>query len=268
MQLLSTSFTDIQTVELAFYELGEAKISSNPVIILHGFFASSRNWRQIADKLSLNHHVYVLDMRNHGVSPHHMNMDYPSMAADLLAFMDAHNINTANLLGHSMGGKVAMWLALSYPNRVNKLLVADIAPVKYQHSFNKLITALKSLPLAALKNRKQAEQWLEHDIPELTYRQFLLQNLVLNEGEYVWRVNLDIFYANGDNIIGFPEVNTVKPYQGEALFLAGGNSNYVCINQISGLFPTAQLTVIEAAGHWLHVQQPVDFLKKIEAYLT
>ncbi len=265
---MTIALNKIQAVELAYYELGEPKPHCNPIIILHGFFASSRNWRQVADKLSINHHVYVLDMRNHGVSPHHMNMDYPDMAADLLAFMDAHNINTANLLGHSMGGKVAMWLALSYPNRVNKLLVADIAPVKYQHSFNKLITALKSLPLAALKNRKQAEQWLELEIPELTYRQFLLQNLVLNEGEYVWRVNLDIFYANGDNIIGFPNVDNVNPYQGQALFLAGGDSSYVNLEQIRDLFPIGHLSVIDGAGHWLHVQQPVEFLNQVEAYLA
>ena len=258
----------METVALAYEALGQANTTYSPLIILHGFFASSRNWRQVAEKLSAKHHVYVLDMRNHGVSPHHPTMDYPAMAADVLAFMDAHSIKTANLLGHSMGGKAAMWFALNQPERVDKLLVADIAPVTYQHSFNNLMTALKSLPLETLKNRKEAELWLESDIPELSYRQFLLQNLVLIDGEYSWRVDLDVFYATGDNIIGFPDVTTVNPYHGKALFLAGGDSNYVCAEQINELFPKAKLSVIAKAGHWLHVQQPVEFVQRVDAFLA
>ena len=258
----------METVALAYEQLGQVNTTSSPLIILHGFFASSRNWRQVAEKLSVKHHVYVLDMRNHGVSPHHPTMDYPAMASDVLAFMDAHEIKTASLLGHSMGGKAAMWFALNYPERLDKLLVADIAPVTYQHSFNNLITALKSLPLKTLKNRKEAELWLESEIPELTYRQFLLQNLVLIDGDYSWRVDLDIFHATGDNIIGFPDINTVKPYQGEALFLGGEDSNYVNAEQISELFPNANLSVIAEAGHWLHVQQPVEFLRLVDAFLA
>ena len=258
----------METVALAYEVLGQANAASSPLIILHGFFASSRNWRQVAEKLSATHHVYVLDMRNHGASTHHTTMDYPAMAADVLAFMDAHSIKTANLLGHSMGGKAAMWFAITHPQRVDNLLIADIAPVTYQHSFNNLITALKSLPLETLKNRKQAELWLETEIPELSYRQFLLQNLVLVEGEYSWRVDLDIFYATGDNIIGFPDVTAVKPYQGKALFLAGGDSNYVSAEQISALFPKAKLNVIVNAGHWLHVQQPVEFLRLVDVFLA
>ena len=248
----------METVTLAYEVLGQANTTFSPLIILHGFFASSRNWRQVAEKLSVKHRVYVLDMRNHGASPHHPIMNYPAMAADILAFMEAHEIKTVSLLGHSMGGKAAMWFALNYPERLDKLLVADIAPITYQHSFSNLITALKSLPLKSLKNRKEAELWLESEIPELTYRQFLLQNLVLTDGEYSWRVDLDIFYATGDNIIGFPDINTVKPYQGEALFLGGEDSNYVNVEQISELFPNANLSVIAEAGHWLHVQQPVE----------
>ena len=258
----------METVALAYEVLGQANAASSPLIILHGFFASSRNWRQVAEKLSATHHVYVLDMRNHGASPHHPTMDYPAMAADVLAFMDAHSIKTANLLGHSMGGKAAMWFALNYPQRVDNLLIADIAPVTYQHSFNNLITALKSLPLETLKNRKQAELWLETEIPELSYRQFLLQNLVLVEGEYSWRVDLDIFYATGDNIIGFPDVTDEEPYRGQSLFLAGADSNYVNAEQICELFPNAKLSVIAEAGHWLHVQQPVKFLTLVDAFLA
>ena len=253
---------------LAFETIGQADVTKSPLIILHGFFASSRNWRQVAEKLSKQYQVFVLDMRNHGLSFHHEQMDYPDMAADLLAFMDLHHLKTASLLGHSMGGKVAMWFALNHPERVHKLLVADIAPVTYQHSFDHLIGALKALPLHEIKNRKEAEQWLEPYIPEITYRQFLLQNLVLISGEYSWRVNLDIFYATGDNIIAFPDTGNLSPYQGQAFFLAGGDSNYVKPEQINALFPTAILKFIQNAGHWLHVQQPVEFLMQVEVFLA
>ncbi|TAK60218.1 alpha/beta fold hydrolase, partial [Methylobacter sp.] len=148
----------METVQLAFEEFGDS--NNSPLIILHGFFASSRNWRQIALRLSVRFHVYVPDMRNHGASPHHPLMDYPAMTADLLQFMDDHGLKTASLLGHSMGGKVAMWLALSAPDRVNKLVVADIAPVSYKHNFDKTIQSLKALPLAEISNRKQAETLL------------------------------------------------------------------------------------------------------------
>ena len=215
----------METVELAFEELGSP--GNAPLIILHGFFASSRNWRQVAEKLAASFHVYVLDMRNHGASPHHPLMDYPAMAADLLLFMDTQGLTTASLLGHSMGGKVAMWFALNHPERMDKLIVADIAPVSYTHCFNDLIQALKALPLHEISNRKQAELLLASAIPELGYRQFLLQNLVLKDGAYCWRIDLDIFYRMAPNIIAFPGVEHITPFTGKTLFLAGEDSGYV-----------------------------------------
>ena len=194
----------MEAVELAFDELGSP--DDTPIIILHGFFASSRNWRQVAEKLAARFHVYAPDMRNHGASPHHPIMDYPSMAADLLLFMDAQGLTTASLLGHSMGGKVAMWFALNHPDRMDKLIVADIAPISYTHCFNNLIQALKALPLHEISNRKQAELLLASHIPELGYRQFLLQNLVLKDGAYCWRIDLDIFLLMAPNISAFPNV--------------------------------------------------------------
>ncbi|MCX7097138.1 MAG: alpha/beta fold hydrolase [Methylococcales bacterium] len=251
--------------ELFYEELGNPE--APPLIILHGFFASSRNWRQVAEKLAAQFHVLVPDMRNHGASPHHPQMDYPTMAADLLHFMDKHGLASAHLLGHSMGGKVAMWFALHHPGRVAKLIVADIAPINYSHSFNSLITALKALPLAAITNRKQADELLAPAIPELSYRQFLLQNLVLKNGAYVWRVDLDIFYQTGPNIAAFPETAGLQPYIGPALFLAGSESGYVKAEAIGGLFPNAKLAVIADAGHWLHVQQPVVFVGQVLSFL-
>jgi esterase len=255
----------MKTVDLAFEELGSP--DNAPLIILHGFFASSRNWRQVAEKLADKFHVYVLDTRNHGTSPHHPEMDYPSMAADLLQFMENHSLITASLLGHSMGGKVAMWFALNHPERIDKLIVADIAPISYQHCFNNLIQALKELPLPEISNRKQAELLLASAIPELGYRQFLLQNLVMKDGAYCWRVDLDIFYRTAPNIIAFPDVGQIKPFTGNTLFLAGEDSGYVKAEDISTLFPKSTLSVITNAGHWLHVQQTDVFIERVVQFL-
>ena len=255
----------MEAVELAFEELGSP--ADAPLIILHGFFASSRNWRQVAEKLAATFHVYVLDMRNHGASPHHPVMDYPSMASDLLQFMDAQGLTTASLLGHSMGGKVAMWFALNHPERIDKLIVADIAPVRYKHCFNNLIAVLKALPLHEISNRKQAELLLATEIPELSYRQFLLQNLILKDGAYCWRIDLDIFLLTAPNIIAFPDVEHSAPFTGKTLFLAGEDSGYVKADDVSALFPNATLNVIANAGHWLHVQQPGVFIEQVEKFL-
>jgi esterase len=255
----------MDTVELYYEELGEN--NAVPLILLHGFFASSRNWRKIAERLSESFHVFVPDMRNHGLSPHHPVMDYPSMTADMLKFMDTHQYTTVHLLGHSMGGKIAMWLALNHPERMNKLIVADIAPKSYDHSFDKTIQALIDLPLHEIKQRKQAESLLASAIPELDYRQFLLQNLILKDGRYSWRVNLDIFKAMAPNIVAFPETQNLSPYKGETLFIAGESSAYVSPEDTLRLFPEAKFSQIAKAGHWLHVQQPEVFAEVVENFL-
>ncbi|HEY8220268.1 MAG TPA: alpha/beta fold hydrolase [Methylobacter sp.] len=255
----------METMQLAFEEFGNP--ADRPLIILHGFFASSRNWRQVAQRLAARFHVYVPDIRNHGASPHHPLMDYPSMSADLLRFIEERNLEKANLLGHSMGGKIAMWLALTNPNRVDKLIVADIAPVSYKHSFDNTVSALKALPLAELSNRKQAETLLAPRIPELSYRQFLLQNLILKDGKYCWRIDLDIFQRMALNIAAFPNADHIAPFTGKALFIAGGDSDFVKQEDINSLFPDAALATIAGAGHWLHVQQPDVFTTLVENFL-
>jgi esterase len=244
-------------VELAYSEFGRP--DGAPVIILHGFFASSRNWKFIAEKLAASHHVFAVDLRNHGTSPHHPVMDYPSMAEDVRWFMVRHGLTQASLLGHSMGGKIAMWLALTEPGVINKLIIADIAPMAYSHSFDTILSVLKMLPLAAISNRKQAEESLASAIPELSYRQFLLQNLVLHEGHYRWRIDLDIFSRSVPNIVGFPDTLSLAPYPKTALFIAGSESNFVKAEAVLPLFPEAQLITLADAGHWLHVQQPERF---------
>jgi len=255
----------MKTVQLAFEEFGNP--DNDPLIILHGFFASSRNWRQIAEKLSAEFHVTVPDMRNHGASPHDPVMDYPAMAADLLELIESRGMPSVNLLGHSMGGKIAMWFALNYPGIVNKLIIVDIAPVSYAHSFDPLIDALKALPLAEIVNRKQAETLLSSAIPETAYRQFLLQNLVLANGKYHWRVDLDIFSETSANIAAFPDSAHLTPYLQDTLFVAGEQSTYVKPADIRALFPEATVTSVAGAGHWLHVQQPAVFIGLVENFL-
>ena len=250
---------------LYYEEFGDTQ--NPPLIILHGFFASARNWRIIAEKLSAHYHIYLLDQRNHGASFHDAEMNYEVMAEDVLHFIWQHNLNKVHLLGHSMGGKVAMWFALNHGDYIDKLIIADIAPVSYSHSFDNTMNALKALPLSELKNRKQAEVFLSKAIPELSYRQFLLQNLILEQGEYRWRVNLDFFAKNAHYIVEFPDTYSVTPFLNKALFIAGEQSSYIKQGQFESLFPNGQLEIIENAGHWLHVQQPEAFILAVHDFL-
>jgi len=254
------------SLSLSYEEYG---VSQTPtLIILHGFFASARNWRQVAKKLSEQYHIYIIDLRNHGQSPHNAIMDYPAMSSDIKQFIVEHGIKGVNILGHSMGGKVAMYLALNTPDIINKLIVADISPTNYKHSFDVIIRALKSVPLADINNRKQADELLSATIPELSFRQFLLQNLVLVGGHYQWRIDLDIFAASADNIIAFPEVESLIPYAVPVLFLAGANSNYIKEADVYSLFPSAKIECIQQAGHWLHAEQPNAFCWAVNQFLT
>ncbi len=255
-------------VELNYDQFGDR--ASPPLIILHGFFASSRNWRQIARLLADKYCVYVLDLRNHGSSPHHPIMDYPVMAADLRGFLDEHDLAKVSVLGHSMGGKVAMWLALNNPDRLSALIIADIAPVRYTHHFQSIIDALKAVPLDKMQNRKQVEDFLVDSIPELSFRQFHTQNLQTINGRLQWKINLDYFADNALTIPSFPNINALKPYQDRALFVTGADSNYVLPDHeqaVKALFPWAKIRTVSQAGHWLHVQQPQLFLNVVENYL-
>lgn len=254
----------MKAVDLAFETFGNA--GSQPLIILHGFLASSRNWRTVAKRLAENHYVYVLDMRNHGASPHSEQMDYPLMAYDVACFMDEHKLTATHMLGHSMGGKIAMWFALQYPERIKSLIVADIAPVNYDHSFDSMVHALKTLPLAEIRNRKDAEQFLADEIPDVGFRQFLLQNLLLKDGNYFWRINLDFIAKTAQNIVGFPEP-VRQSFTNKALFIAGGRSAYIQRGAVLSVFPYAEIIEIADAGHWLYVEAPAAFCQIIDDWM-
>lgn len=252
-------------VELAFEQFGN--LENPPVIILHGFFAASRNWRQIAEKLATDFCVYVLDARNHGNSPHSETMNYETMAIDVVNFIEQNALKNVTLLGHSMGGKTAMWLALNFPDLIEKLCVVDIAPIAYKHSFDPIINSLKDLPLAELSNRKQADVLLAEIITDLSYRQFLLQNLVLKSGGYQWRINLNFFQNNASAIVSFPETDDCLPFEKPTLFLAGALSKYIPSGSTQLLFPRAHLIAIPDAEHWIHVQNPDAFLIAVRDFL-
>lgn len=254
----------MSSVELSYEVFGAEE--APPLVILHGFLASSRNWRQIAKRLSESFCVYLPDQRNHGASPHAERMDYPSMADDVLNFLDRLDLASVALLGHSMGGKTAMWFALNYPERVTRLMVADIAPVAYQHNFDRMIRALRDLPLDALKNRKQADDFLADAIEDAGFRQFLLQNLILEEGVYRWRINLDYFQNSAANIVGFPKVDGLLSFDRETLFIAGEQSSYFRKESVAELFPKNRIEMIANAGHWLHVEQPERFVQTVESF--
>ncbi|MGH8551641.1 MAG: alpha/beta fold hydrolase, partial [Methylococcales bacterium] len=180
----------MRTIDLSCESFGD---KGPALLILHGLFGAGRNWTSIARKLAEHHRVLLPDLRNHGASGHSPDMDYPHLAADLLRLLDTRRIDSAAVIGHSMGGKAAMWLALTEATRVSQLIAVDIAPVHYDHNFDQILSGMRSLPLAEIKSRGQADEWLSKSIPEPGLRQFLLQNLVFEKGRYRWRIDLEIF---------------------------------------------------------------------------
>lgn len=211
----------------------------------------------------------TVDMRNHGHSPRTDRHRYPEMAADLAEVIKAHG-GRADVLGHSMGGKAAMMLALTRPDLVNRLIVADIAPVAYTHSQAHLIAAMQALDLTSLSRRSEADRALAADVQDRAVRAFLLQSLDFAASPVRWRLNLDTLNAEMPWILGWPDMKT-GPFTGPALFLAGAASDYVQLGHrptIKALFPNARLAKIPDAGHWLHAEKPKAFEAAVRAFLA
>lgn len=256
-------------MDLNFQKFGS---DGQRLIIIHGLFGSARNWRGIAQKLSKSFVVYTLDLRNHGESAHVDDMPYSMMADDIVHFMQQQNISSAKVLGHSMGGKVAMQLALNHPERVDQLIVVDMAPVTYAHNFNDILAALRSIPLDTVSSRNEADEILKKKIDVLSLRQFLLQNLEsANAGGYQWRVNLDSIENNMSNIMGFPESDKNGTFSKPTLFIGGGNSIYLADRHLEAalaLFPSAQVDIIKGVGHWPQVEAPKAFSASLQPFLN
>ncbi len=241
-----------------------------PLLVLHGLFGSGSNWRSLARAFADTHRVVVADLRNHGLSLHLPRMRYLDMAEDLRELLYALGIDRAQWIGHSMGGKAAMTVALRYPEVVGHLVVIDIAPVAYRHDHGHLVAAMTGLDLDRIRSRNQAEEALRDDIPDDVIRRFLLQNLVLDQGRYRWRLNLPALQRDMDEIVGFPPDLDGAHFPGPSLFVAGGASNYIAAGHhgaIRGFFPRAEIQVIDGAGHWVHVDKPEPLVQAIRRFL-
>ena len=238
------------------------------VFLLHGLFGSSTNWRGVAQQLAENHRVICVDLRNHGRSPHVDGMTYSDMAGDLDALMGRLDVNEAAVVGHSMGGKAAMMLSLTRPDRVRRLVVIDIAPAAYAHDHHNLIDAMLDLDLDSLASRADADRRLAAEVTDAATRQFLLQNLISDRGGYRWRLNLEALRRQMDEIMGF-SVPATQPYTGPSIFVAGARSDYIQPAHqpaIAQWFPAARQVSIPDAGHWVHADQPRSLVSALNEF--
>ena len=247
-----------------------------PLILLHGLFGSLENLGGVARRLEDGWQIHGLDQRNHGSSPHTDEMTYPAMASDVVAYMDAQGIDKAHLLGHSIGGKVAMQVALSYPERVLGIIVADISPVSYQPRHDAILEGMKNLDLRGVKSRTEADSRLAEYVETPGVRQFLLKNLERIPKDEIeqddllfrWRLNLPVIDASYSNLSAAPEGD--GPYDGSVLFIKGADSAYIQTKHqdtIQSLFPNAELKIIEGTGHWLHAEKADTFATLCRQFL-
>ncbi|MCW9035440.1 MAG: alpha/beta fold hydrolase [Rhodospirillales bacterium] len=244
--------------------------AGEPIIVMHGLFGSVSNWTGIAKKLAQSHRVITVDLRNHGASPWSSSMVLTEMAGDLVHFIDHHRLGKPAVLGHSLGGKVAMVLALEHPDRVGKLIAADIAPVTYPPSLKSYIKAMQAIDVSSLSRRSEVEEKLKPVVPEAAVRAFLMQNLETTGNSLRWRINLDALETGMDDFSTFPAETAGRHYQGPTLFVSGGKSTYVKKSHhklISKMFPQVQFEEIHGAGHWLHAEKPGEFLQIVTDFL-
>jgi esterase len=239
------------------------------VVLLHGLFGSARNFGAVQQQLARRCRVIALDLRNHGASPHDGDMRYAAMAADVLQTLNGLAALPATLLGHSMGGKVAMQAALTQPDAVARLIVADIAPVAYPPHHRAIAEAMAALPLSPGMTRAQAGGALSEAVPDAAMRAFLLQNLQLGAAP-AWRIGLTEIIAALPVIEGWQTPADAR-YGGSTLFMAGAASDYIRPEHrpaIRALFPNARFVTLKNAGHWLHAENPSGFVAVVEAFLT
>ncbi|MEJ2608774.1 MAG: alpha/beta fold hydrolase [Candidatus Thiodiazotropha sp.] len=254
-------------VSLYYRELGDR--SKPTLCLLHGLFGSSSNWMGITKLLQEEYHIIVPDLRNHGRSEHRSEMDYAVMTEDVLALIGRLDLQNVYLLGHSMGGKVAMRAALIQPEWIGKLVVADIAPVTYAERFALIFQGLSSLSLNQLKNREQAYQHLAKSVREPSVRDYLLQNLVKQRSGWGWRFNLPVLQHAMPSLAAFPDAQQ-RSYPGDVLFLHGERSDYITDAAqpvIQALFPHHRRRVLNGTGHWLYAEQPHLFAQAVRYFL-
>jgi esterase len=250
--------------KLFFRKLGQGK----PLIILHGLFGASDNWLTIGKSLSEHFEVYLVDQRNHGQSFHDPAHNFDVMAEDLGKFIKENNITQPIVLGHSMGGKVAMNYALNHPGKLDKLIVVDISPRGYKVHHDQILEGLKSIDLGSLESRKEADDQLAKYVPNVGERQFLLKSLSRASDGFEWKINVAAIDNNIGLIVG--EIDG-EPNPVPTLFIDGENSNYIRdidLPIIKKLFPDSRVVTIKNAGHWVHAEQPEAFLETLMAFLS
>jgi len=250
---------------LNYQQIGSGK----DIVLIHGLFGRLENLNMVAKVLAEDYRVTSIDVRNHGDSFHDSAMDYPLMAQDVVDVMQHIAIDSAAILGHSMGGKIAMELALTKPQFVEKLIVADIAPVEYPAHHSEIIAGLKAIDLTAITQRKDADKQLAQYVDNIGVRQFLLRNLSSENGQFSFKCNIDNIDANYPNIMKtYLGDNT---YNGATLFIKGANSDYILPEhraEILRLFPQSRARVIQGAGHWLHAEKTVAFNRSVLGFLA
>lgn len=239
------------------------------LIILHGFLGSLDNWHTLATAFGVHFCVYVVDQRNHGRSPHSHEHSVDLMVDDLLKFMNHHKIDKAHLLGHSMGGKVVMQFAFDHPQRVQKLMVVDIAPRSYGRGHDEVFMALRAVSLDKVSSRRHAEEMMQPLMGDTATRQFLMKNLERSDtGGYRWKMNLDVLQKDYDGIT--QAIHWQHPFSNHVLFIKGGVSAYIRPadwDDIQQMFTNARLHIIEQAGHWVHADKPEEFYELVLTFL-
>ena len=253
-------------VKLAFEVIGEGP----PVVILHGLFGSGRNWAPIAQTLAGTYRLYLPDARNHGASPWADAMSYTDMALDVLDLIDREGLQRPVVIGHSMGGKTAMALALQHPHAIAGVGVIDIAPEAYADQFSPYVNAMRGLDVAAAASRREIRQALASRLGGEAPVDFLMQNLQRHDERFDWRLNLMATAVCMRDLCGFPEKLLRQHYPGPALFISGEHSNYVRAESRAGivrLFPKARLQQVSDAGHWVHADEPEALLHALRNWL-
>lgn len=253
-------------MQLHFEKSGQGE----PLVMMHGMFGSLDNLGAIARLLEDHFTLYRLDLRNHGDSPHADSMSFREMAEDVREFMDSQSLDSAFVFGHSLGGKVGMELACQHPERVKKLVVADIAPVTYPSHHNAILDGLANVHPAQVKSRKQADEQLSEYISEVLVRQFILKSMErTDQGSYRWKLNVPGLLNNYEDLRLAVCENC--QFTGATLFLRGEKSNYIAERnkaEITRKFPNSDIVTIEKASHWLHAEQPQRVADAVRAFLS
>lgn len=242
---------------------GRLTTKERPIIILHGLFGSSDNWQKVAKSLAENYPVFCLDLRNHGESEHSSSMKFSEMADDIIHFVKQMNIDKFHLVGHSLGGKVAMSIADNYPQYLDRLIVVDILPKSYKDSHSQIIEAIKQVDLN-VKSKNDINSQLTDKIPELAVRQFIMKNLKRVENAYEWKFNINAIEYNYSKLIAALKLNTI--IETKTLFIRGEKSNYITLEEyyeFRDSFVNSELESILGSGHWVHAEEPEAFVKSV-----